>query len=93
MRLNRPLGEGTRRQLIRETVTCAQAYVSSKHVSSKHFEEANSRFHKCCKLVKDTTVDLELFCLVAFVVEGNACVLLRRNSSFAVLSLPYFFTY
>ena len=56
---SRPLDEGTRRQLIRETVTCVQAYIG-EHVSSKHFEEADSRFHECCKLVKDTYVELLL---------------------------------
>ena len=42
---NRSLDESTRRQLIRETVTCVQAYVG-EHVSSKHFEEAAKQLVK-----------------------------------------------
>ena len=45
---NRSLDESTRRQLIRETVTCVEAYVSSKH-----FEEAAKQLCEKVPLLRD----------------------------------------
>ncbi|XP_067033209.1 uncharacterized protein [Acropora muricata] len=49
---NRSLDESTRRQLIRETVTCVQAYVG-EHVSSNHFEEAAKQLCEKVPLLRD----------------------------------------
>ena len=49
---SRSLDESTRRQLIRETVTCVQAYVG-EHVSSKHFEEAAKQLCEKVPLLRD----------------------------------------
>ena len=49
---NRSLDESTRRQLIRETVTCVQAYFI-EHVSSKHFEEAAKQLCEKVPLLRD----------------------------------------
>ncbi|XP_068756774.1 uncharacterized protein [Montipora capricornis] len=49
---SRSVDESTRRQLIRETVTCVQAYVG-EHVSSKHFEEAAKQLCEKVPLLRD----------------------------------------
>ena len=52
MQKNIPLDESVRRQLIRETVTCVQAYVG-EHVNSKSFEEVAKLLCEKVPLLRD----------------------------------------
>lgn len=49
---NTALDEATRKQLIRETVTCVAAYVGER-VTSKHFEDAAKQLCEAVPLLKD----------------------------------------
>lgn len=48
-----PLDDSDRRQLIRESVTCLQAYVGDQHISSSCFEEAAKQLRDKVPLLWD----------------------------------------
>lgn len=48
-----PLDNSDRRQLIRESVTCLQAYVGDQHISSSCFEEAAKQLCDKVPLLQD----------------------------------------
>ena len=48
-----PLDDNDRRQLIRESVTCLQAYVGDQQISSSHFEEAAKKLCDKVPLLRD----------------------------------------
>lgn len=48
-----PLDNSDRRQLIRESVTCLQAYVGDQHISSSCFEEATKQLCDKVPLLRD----------------------------------------
>ena len=48
-----PLDDSDRRQLIRESVTCLQAYFGGQHISSSCFEEAAKQLCDKVPLLRD----------------------------------------
>ena len=52
VKLNAALDEATRKQLIRETVTCVATYVGER-VTCKHFEDAAKQLCDAVPLLKD----------------------------------------
>lgn len=50
---NMPLDDATRRQLIRDTVTCLVAYVGQKQLTSAHFTEASKLLCKTVPVLCD----------------------------------------
>lgn len=50
---NTPLDDANRRQLIRDCVTCLEAHVDCKHLTSEHFTEVAKQLCESVPLLRD----------------------------------------